>query len=86
MSKNEKPAFPSIAYADLETGGLKCDGLSKRELFAAMAMQGLSSMRIHPNEVEGLLTAYGVSSISEVCAKEAVARATALIEELERTK
>ena len=48
-------------------------GLSKRELFAAMAMQGLTA-----NSVPG------DHHVSNICAAEAVAMADALLEALEQ--
>jgi len=70
----DEPAFPKM-LSELATGPRKhwlAGGLSKRELFAAMAMQGIV--------VNGFTTWEAEAS------KLAVRHADALIAELERTK
>lgn len=74
MSNANKPAFPFIVQ-DISKCQAHDGGLTKRELFAAMAMQGmLASESDHFN--------YGhIAKLAEA----AVLRADALLAELERT-
>lgn len=76
MDKNES-AFPIF---NLQEGELVSPGLSKRELFAAMAMQGLAQTEFND-------TTYGVggrtlSTASENRARCAISMADALLKEL----
>lgn len=76
IKNGDLPASPTV-YADLATNGqreLYCDqvGLSKREQFAAMAMQGLLSC--------------DNSESSHIAAQRAVECADALLFELENSK
>ena len=67
MKNSEQPSYPivGIAFDD------KHKGLTKREYFAAMAMQGL-------------LARYNFSSDEDVVARNAVDYADALLSELEK--
>lgn len=69
MSKGSEPAFAAFAgqYPDV----CQQTGLSKREMFAAMAMQGL--------------VAYGFSTDPSSASDLAVKHADALIAELEKS-
>ena len=51
MKNADMPAMPVERFYD-EVGNDMCTGLTKRELFAAMAMQGIlaSNMDGHPEE------------------------------------
>lgn len=71
----DMPALPCLGYSYSAAGGITADpciydGLSKRELFAAMAMQGLlaNSMDVTP----------------EIFAQSSVRLADALLAELEK--
>ena len=82
MSKGNEPAFPqSIMWLnDVEELQDKTEyGLSKRELFAAMAMQGRISLRGSPS-----LKPTPQSDYLENMAKDSVDAADALIKELEK--
>jgi len=71
MNNSDTPAMPV-------DGSLR--GLSKREYFAALAMQGLTSS---PLETEKLSHAAN-KSMKEFVVKQAAAIADALLEELEK--
>lgn len=75
MSKPNDPAFPIQIPPGHYRMGESGDGLSKREYFAAMAMQGLLSNSIS-----------GSHRIPKRLSTEAVQYADALLAELERTK
>jgi hypothetical protein len=57
-------------------------GLTKRELFAAMAMQGLCSIQVSPRTVEEVEARYGKWEAG--VAALAVRMADALLEELQK--
>jgi hypothetical protein len=61
----DKPAYPS------ELGGIKRDGLSKRELIAAMVLQGLCACQI-------------VTGSAQEIADISVRQADALLKELDK--
>lgn len=67
MTEANKPAYPKADSF--------CDGLTKRELIAAMAMQGLVSS-----------ITMGRSDVMNFICETSVQYADALIAELERTK
>ena len=76
IKNGDLPASPTV-YADLDANGqreLYCDqaGLSKREQFAAMAMQGILSC--------------DNSEFSHIAAQRAVECADALLFELDNSK
>lgn len=74
MSKPNESAFPTDwVYS--------CDGLTKRELFAAMAMQGLLA---NPNDIPSIVTENGGPLQSQL-ARVSLALANALIKELEKS-
>jgi hypothetical protein len=77
MSMNDKPAFPHVYESFTSDGGSSsyfCEiGLTKRELFAAMAMQGMVT---DPG--------CNVSNHAEGFARSAVLIADALIAALEK--
>jgi len=78
IKNGDLPANPTI-YADLAPNGQReiyCDqaGLTKREYFAALAMQGILAADVNNNV------------IYKKCAEWAVNQADALLAELERTK
>lgn len=77
ISNKDMPAMPTI-YADMAANGQReiyCDqtGLTKREMFAAMALQGLCS---HSGDYQ----------LPQHLAQDAVMYADALLAELERNK
>ena len=81
MSNRDKPAFPSAdsqPFGWQVTGELpkKIQGLTKREYFAGLAMQGLCA---DPNN-------HDLFSSIEHAAQNAVAIADAILAELERAK
>lgn len=73
MSSGPVTAVPVDPRGVNDAYGHGCEGLSKREIFAAMAMQGLSAS-----------AAYAESPTNRV-ASMAVEQADALLAELERT-
>lgn len=85
IKNGDLPASPTV-YADLAANGqreLYCDqaGLSKREQFAAMAMQGFcSNMEWTYGACPG-----GIVPANWI-ARQSLAAADALLAELERTK
>lgn len=88
MSENgNESAFPKLTDWNPNTGecydGAK-DGLTKRELFAAMAMQGLSVGCA--GVLDGEFTAYAKGPCNAEIAKRAVCLADALLDALEREK
>lgn len=70
MKNSEEPIYPITNQGTLRNR----NGLTKREYFAAMAMQGILA-----NENTGL-------SSNEVIAKESVKLANLLLTELDKTK
>ena len=81
--KNETSAFPTLESA----GDVSCSsgGLTKREIFAMSAMQGIMSSE----HVLSFCRAYGfaaydVQDISKEIAASAVKQADALLQELEK--
>jgi hypothetical protein len=68
MKNGERRAFPADEHT--HTDG----GLTKREYFAAMAMQVT------------MISSYSVNTIAEIAVKIAVKMADALLAELEKTK
>jgi hypothetical protein len=71
MSKANEPAFPgSFSGIPGKIDNTNRDGLTKREYFAAMAMQGLSSLMARKTHVD--------------VARHAVDYADALLAELEK--
>lgn len=77
MSNGAESAFPVDPRGVRDAYAHGCEGLSKRELFAAMAMQGLLAAG-----KTGLATVNGVPFSD--AATWAVSHADALIAELER--
>ncbi len=72
--KHDKPAYPIPLFAGEQlAGGIDADGLTRRELFAAMAMQGVLSGA----EYDMPTSIGGVASL-------AVDYADALIKELDK--
>ena len=77
------PAFPSIiGTIDAATGRLTSENiiqpsLSKRELFAAMAMQGVLGNNDYQH-------AFGSRESYKICARDSVTYADALLAELEK--
>jgi hypothetical protein len=45
IKNGEKPAFAAVCYGNDDNSGFLLEGLTKREYFAAMAMQGIASNR-----------------------------------------
>lgn len=70
MTNSEQPAFPNMNYEGIQMGGL-----TKREYFAAMAMQGLFADMTKQDE-------YTFQDV----ALDAVQAADALLAELEKGK
>jgi len=71
----DKPASPTQTFEELRDGPVtltECDGLTKREYFAAMAMQGLIA-NAQPDDIAETRTAW-----------QAVNHADALLAELEK--
>jgi hypothetical protein len=71
MSNANEPAFPVVESHETMGTRVSC-GLSTRELFAAMAMQGLMA---NPNPPEGI--SY------EMCAVMSIRQADELLKQLE---
>ena len=86
MSNADKQAFPQLA----KVGSIVADytsGLTKRELFAAMAMMNLQNVLLRPRNFEQakeLCTLGGFSTKEELIAALACRQADMLIAELER--
>lgn len=80
MSKANKSAFPIIRPDNLVGSVMDSSGLTKRELFAAMAMQGLlaNTNIIAKDPHNGAICNYASSALGEF----AVERADALLTEL----
>lgn len=79
MSKGSESAFPrltAIKYGMIEHPIISDGGLTKREYFAAMVMQGMCS--IHPIDTN--------PSHMAITASLAIQHADALLAELEKTK
>ena len=77
MKNSEHPAFP-FNYIDESIGRMDWPGISKREYFAAMAMQGIaSSMTGHLKQEQ---------DTEKFIAKVSVKYADALLAELEKPK
>jgi len=74
MRNSDMPAMPV-------SGGTKYDGLTKREHFAAMAMQGLVS---NAHVIEGLCDDKTIKCIYTSIAEYAVKHADALLKALEK--
>ncbi|WP_369913928.1 hypothetical protein AB8810_12940 [Xanthomonas sp. NCPPB 3005] len=70
MKNGDMAAMPNALAAPTNDGFLSTSGLTKRELFSAMAMQGLSASDRYAD------------SPSELIARYAVAQADALLAEL----
>ena len=79
MKQDENFAFPFVVD-DISTKQFTYPGLTKRELFAAMAMQGLSSILFPKDSDVGKLTS---TEWSDKMAKVSVEYANALIKALE---
>lgn len=76
MSNANEPAFAGLQFDDMPGGGariVQVGGLTKREYFAAMAMQGYASDH-----------KWRVDTSPEMTARAAIFMADALIAELER--
>lgn len=81
MSEGWHPAFP-IQDMNAHPGPM---GLSKRELFAAMVLQGMHSVPLtDPAAVK--LAREEPEQLSHIMARTAVAQADALLAELEKVK
>jgi hypothetical protein len=83
MSKANDPAFPiaSLVSARIYSEGdpyLGPCGLTKRELFAAMAMQGLVTQAVHVIEEHGLTEEQNAGFLAEAAVHYADALLTAL--------
>lgn len=74
MSNANEPAYPNELASPTNDGYLSTSGLTKRELFAAMAMQGFLSNKAH-----------ATSFAPEEDAQYVIRIADALLAELERT-
>lgn len=80
MEKNKHlPAFP-VPITNNNTTGEHYGGLSKREQFAAMAMQGILANHWCQSDYKNSITAVGFG----VVARQAVEFADALLTELEK--
>ena len=80
-NKNSDPAFPQTGRKDIDGFWVgQAPGLTKRELFAAMAMQG---MLASSSTCEAIAKAGGTSDwFNAILAVRAVASADALLEAL----
>lgn len=76
MSKGNEPAYPNELAAPTNDGYLSTAGLTKREYFAGLAMQGILSCR--PDPVSD-------ASWNEAVAAWSVIAADSLLAELEKT-
>lgn len=74
--KNDEPAFPCTTGSD---GGVMFRGVSKREYFAAMALQGLASNQESLLANHDLLEHFGTDGIDKLQANKAVRLADALL-------
>jgi hypothetical protein len=87
MSNANEPAFPvEVEHADGEIHGIQTGnttgwrkGITKREYFSAMAMQGLLSCRA----MENITNNMGLPDLT-IVAQEAVAYADHLLQQLEQ--
>lgn len=93
MNGNDN-AFPKITYINLDLshtnfGNVSSEnGLTKRELFAAMAMQGWLA-NFSDGHVQQIITMARTGekkTHAQICAEESVACADALIDELSKGK
>ncbi len=91
MKNADMPASPVQGFTADAAGALSGQyfqhaGLTKRELFAAMAMQGIVSS-IHSEyeyqRIRSLAQASGLSTVSEWIARDACKQADALLSALE---
>ena len=80
MENKNEPAY-TIPYENL--GNTVGQGLTKQELFAAMAMQGMLSNSAYLNGVSQVAIEDNESG-SEMIAKAAISIADALLKELEK--
>jgi len=69
MKNSEQPINP--LPSDVDSSKVECIGLTKREYFAAMAMQGMLANSSYTDSIEGI-------------AKAAVAYSDALLAELDK--
>lgn len=72
MKRSDKPAFPLHLKNNDNSSHPEANGMTKREYFAAMAMQGLSASE------------FGVKNNAIVIAKESVNMADELLKALEQ--
>lgn len=79
MNKGEETAFPNPEFIQ---GG---DGLTKRELFAAMAMQGILSDESNLNWADTIAERNSETTY-QVAARNAVRFADALLDQLSKSE
>lgn len=91
MTQGNDNAFPIAGkeYCSDEMGGNWCDvikaGLTKREYFAAMAMQGLlANPDVKPLEQAHTIDAHRVDLVNRGYAKVAIGMADAILDELNK--
>ena len=79
MSKKNKdmPAMPVVT-----SNGICANGLTKREMIAMHAMQGLSSLDVETTKI--YIDALGLDDVGRVFAKMSVEFADALLAELDK--
>lgn len=90
MNNADKPAMPCETY-DRHEETMICEtkeytGLTKREYFAAMAMQGAMSTLSTPERSDAMVSIAKATgkSVSQVIALQAIQQADALLKELEK--
>lgn len=95
MNNAEEPAFPIKGnFIDGHTGirtSVDATGMTKREYFAAMAMQGIlqsvyGDSQVYKIQLEDWMRMYGDITVKEAAAKDAVLHADALLAELSKAK
>jgi len=92
MTKGDEPAFPGPEFTSegefgrLTRSGIVTPGLTKRELFAAMAMQGMSRFEFSQAFVKAALKDDPGFYPGDYVAKMAVGYADALIAELAKSR
>ena len=84
MSDKIKGGGPAFPQGHLDGPHVDPSGLSKRELFAGMAMQGLATSQEMLLSNQELLAYFGTDGIDKLQANKAVRLADALIAELEK--
>ena len=82
MENSNKPAFSGDAFISDITGHKESVGLTKREYFAAFAMQGLLSS----GSVMGILSGNNGMAVPNLIAEYSVQYADALLAELDKPK